>query len=618
MVRDMAPDTARDQRQTVLLERTAARARLNRWWIAWTALIALCIIVVALWAPFGLRRAAWGDAWAYYGALLNGVTLAPLPNSRPLIWLPWSVSYALVPTSFLGLNSLIAGFILMKGVLVYAITRQLAPHATGLAVAAALLATIYPAEVGYFFDGFLNLHQGFDTYLLAVFFLLAYWKRGSSWLLIAAIAALAFSVATYEAVLALAVGTPILLVWLERRITRRMVWTSLLWFSPIGLYMVYIVVIRVSVGLNVREAGLLASGLNVPNLPIEILSANLWNLGQRYVEAWQIALTLSPFARTSPLFSIALITGATLIPVVFLHARLSRLHTVLRPVRWPARRWIELFVLSVLWTVLGYAVFSLASVRYDGWRLGFYTVLGSSLTVALILYGATAHRRVSWLLAGCCVVLAILLVTNQSPQGWAMLALAAALGFALPRPLNFSVVLGVLLTIAMVRQLDLLQWLTRESLAVQQLMIQVAESTPGLVPDTPVILVFEPTSPDDLPFNTGGQFDNALDLIHGNPDYSAFLCPLGLERWGWSDETCSFGADGLVLQKGEQIQTIPYDTLVLLSEDADGVVRLVEQIPSEWGAPLATAYVPGTLLDPSAPVPDGLDQLFNPRPLIDR
>ena len=589
-------------------------------WIWLTALAAICLIVFALWAPFGLRRAAWGDAWSYYGPLLGGGTLAPLLNSRPLNWLPWQVSYGLVPTSFLGLNLLIAWLILLKGVLVYAIVRILAPGAIGLALAAALLATVYPAEVGYFFDGFVNLHQGFDAYLLAVFLLLAYWKRRSLWLLIAGAAALAFSVATYEAVLALAVVTPLLLLWLDRRVSRRLIRTTMIWWVPVGIYVLYIVALRFSnAGLNAREAGLLESGLNVPNLPLELLGATIWNLGQRYVEGWRIAVTLSPFNGSSPVFQTALIAGALVAAIFFLHAKVSRTAPSQPGRRWPPRRWVELFLLSILWTMLGYAVFSLASVRYDGWRLGFYTVLGSSLTVALVLYGATAHRRIGWALAVGCAILAVALLISRAPLGLIGLTVAAGVGFALPRPLNMAVVLGVLLTISVSRQLDLLRWLTSESLAVQQLLTEVAEATPGLRPGTPVVLVAEAEiRVDALPFDTSSHFDMALDLMHDDPGYIGILCPVEVAEWGWNEESCAFAADGLMVRVGDNEQTIPYESLVLVAADTDGVVRLVDTIPEAWGVPPETGYQPWALLDADAPLPPRLATLFNPRPLIDR
>jgi hypothetical protein len=604
------------------IERTFSRpgVRDRRTLIWLTALIALCIVILALWAPFGLRRTAWGDAWVYYGTLFDGVSLAPRPTSRPLIWLPWVVSYHLVPTSFLGLNLLIAVFVLLKGVLVYAITRLLAPRAAGLALAAALLAMVYPAEVGYFFDGFLNLHQGFDAYLLAVFFLLAWWKRGSRWLLAAAIASLAFSIATYEAVLALVAGTPLLLVFVERRVTRRLVWTALLWWSPIAIYLVYVVLIRASVGLNAREAGLLSSGLNVPNLPLEVLSANLWNLGQRYFDAWRSALTLSPFNGSSPLFAIAVFTGAVIAAVFYAHFRVS--HPAARPGsshNWPARRWFELFALSILWTVLGYAVFSLASVRYEGWRLGFYTVLGSSLTVALLVYGITSHRRISWLFAGLCVALAVIALLSRAPFGWTVLALVAALGFALPRPINWSVIVGILLTIAVVRQLDLHRWLTSEALESQQLLSNVTLAAPGLEPGTAVVLVVETASSDpDVPLDSSVHLDRALDLIYENPGYVGLICPLGLVEWGFDDETCRFDAAGIVVEVRGDTSVTPYEDMVVVLLGADQSVRLVEQLPAVWGAPDHARYDPWSHLDQNAPPPASLQRLLNPRPLIER
>lgn len=596
---------------------SSGRARPAVWL---TALAAICIVTFALWASFGLRRAAWGDAWSYHGSMLNGVVLAPLLNSRPLNWLPWVVSYELAPASFLGVNLLIAWFVLLKGVLVYAIVRLLAPHAAGLALATALLAMIYPAEVGFFNDGYLNLHQGFDAYLLAVFFLLAYWRRRSGWMLVVAVAALGFSVFTYEAALALAVATPLLLIWQDRRISRNMARVSLLWWSPVAFYLLYIAALKFSgIGLNAREAGLLTTGLSAPNLPLEVINANLWNLGQRYVEGWREALTLSPFNTSSTLFQIAAVTGTLMAAVFYLHLAAARSLPTLPSARWPIRRWLELFALSILWTVLGYAVFSLASVRYDGWRLGFYTALGSSLTVALICYGITVHRRISGLLAAGCAVLTILLAASGSPIGWILLSLAAMLGLALPRAFSFPIVIGVLLTIAMVRQLDLHRWLTEEALSTQRLMRQVTLATPGIQANTPVVLVLDANNDDsDLPFSTSQYFDLALDLIHDNRGFQGIVCPVGISEWGWEVETCSFAESGLRVQRGEVVQTIPYEALVLVKVDADGNAGLVEQIPAEWGAPPVTSYNPLALLDPAVPPPARLETLFNPHPLVDR
>lgn len=579
-------------------------------WLA--ALAAIIVVVLALWLPFGLRRAAWADAWFYQGALLNGTTLVPLPNSRPLAFATWALSYALSPTSFLGLNLQILWFMLLKGVLVYAIVRLLAPKAIGLALAASLLSIVYPAEVGYFNDGYVSLHLGFDAYLLAVFLLLLSWRRRSRWLLAGAVIALAYTVFTYEVVLSLAIATPLLLVWQDGRVSRRVIRVSAVWFIPLALYFGYLVILNVGQqGLSTRETSLLAVGLSGPNPVAEVIGANLWNLRRQYFGGWADALTLSPFFRESTLAAIA----AGLLMAV--HMRVT---PEAGSQRLTVRRWFELLLISVFWSALGYAVYSLASVRYDEWRIGFYTVIGSSLTAALLLYAlSAAGGRTRWLLVALIVAAGGWAIYAHTQFWLVFLLLLAAAAFALPRRWRYPLLVSVALTVAMARQLDLHRWLTGEALNVQHIMTQVVQATEGVAADTPIVMVLDPQEwGSALPFNTSQHFDYALDLIYGDPARFGRLCPIGREGWGWSDETCTMTDEGIALDFAGETTLLTWDAPIVLIVHPDGTVALVEAIPEAWGGADSSTYAPQRLLHAGAPVPPGLDELFNPRPLVDR
>lgn len=588
-------------------------------WLA--ALAAITVVVLALWLPFGLRRAAWADAWFYHGALLNGATLVPLNNSRPLAFVTWALSYAFSPTSFVGLNIQILWFLLLKAALVYAIVRLLAPRATGLALAAALLAIIYPAEVGYFNDGYVSLHLGFNAYLLAVFFLLAHWRRQSRWLLLSAMLALAYTVFTYEAVLALAVGTPLLLVWQEGRVSRRVVRVSAIWLIPVVLYFVYLAALQSGTqGLSTRETGLLAAGLNVADPLAEVVGANLWNFGRHYVEAWISAITLSPFNRESPLALIGVAASGVAGLLMAVHIQADQRRTSGQWLSWPKRRWLGLLLLSVLWTALGYAVYSLASVRYDGWRISFYTVLGAGTTVALVLYAlADYFGRVRWLLSGLMLALAGLVILGHGGFWLVCLSLMAAAALVLPTRWRFALLVSAVLSLAVTRQLDLHRWLTSEALGIQRIITNVVRAAPGATADTPIVLVVDPQEwGSSGPFNTSQHFEYALDLIHSDPGPFARVCPLWLPAWGWNHETCLVTGSGLELRFEGEITLVPWDEVVMLAVHPDGTVALIESLPEAWAVEDSVPYAPRRLLDETAPPPSGMVEMFNPRPLIGR
>jgi hypothetical protein len=413
-----------------------------------------------------------------------------------------------------------------------------------------------------------------------------------------------------------------MLVWLEGKVSRRTLWVSAVWLVPVALYLVYIAALQVSgVGLNAREAGLLAEGLRVQNLPQVLVEANISNLIHQYLTAWQDALLLSPFGGSSLLFRVAAVTGLIISGLFGTH--LWAFHRpAFGPIgsAWPLRRWFGLVVISLLWTVLGYAVFSLSSVRYDGWRLSFYTSLGAGLTVALVLYALAFYAgRLRWLAAALFLSLALALLLNRSAVGLAALSLVAALGFVLRPPHRFTVLLGVVLTVSLVRQLDLHRWMTSEALNVQTLLTEVVELVPGISETTPVIVVLDSQEwGTDLPFDTSRHFDLALDLVFDAPGRIGWICVLGTPGWGWEGENCTFTPEGIRLSTSAAAVTYGYDAVVMLTAHPDGTVSLVEQIPPVWGAPAENGYSPLHLLSLNSSLPHGLETWFNPRPLPDR
>jgi len=84
--------------------------------------LALMLIAVLLWLPFGLHVGFYADDWLFYSSIQAGKFWGPA--LRPFLNFPWIFTYHLDSSSFVGANLFLWFLILGKGVLFISFMRS--------------------------------------------------------------------------------------------------------------------------------------------------------------------------------------------------------------------------------------------------------------------------------------------------------------------------------------------------------------------------------------------------------------------------------------------------------------------------------------------------------------
>src|SRR5205807_1079410 len=101
--------------------------------------------------------------------------------------------------------------------------RRLFPTKPVFAFLTSILFIFYPADSELFAMRHLGAHFSLCCYLLALNLLVIYWKRPRPLILCLTLLALACSLLTYEAGYPLVAFSPLIPLWLEGRVTKRLV-----------------------------------------------------------------------------------------------------------------------------------------------------------------------------------------------------------------------------------------------------------------------------------------------------------------------------------------------------------------------------------------------------------
>jgi hypothetical protein len=448
------------------------------------ALLSLLLLVAFLFYNAGLHRLPWHDSWFFYAQFQRDPWYAVKFDTRPLVHLTWYIAYLISSTSFIGVNIILAVSLLLRGVLTYAIVRQLTKGNRIFCVTAALLSTAFPSEVGQLNDAYLNLHVGLNFYLASLFLLLRYYQSGEKHWQILSFLFLTASVFTYEAVQSLILISPILIWWLHRKFDRHFLRMILIWYLPTLLYLAYLFVLFAASGaLDTREVRLVTTGLSSGGIEA-ILTANVWNLSRLFFTDWRFAFEVSPFHWNSDIFHRALLLTGLIVLLLWLIARQER-----EVEQATAHKLLQLLFIGLSFTIAGYFMFSVSSVRFEPWRTAFYSALGASIAITSFLELLSRSQFRIRLIAFSLLCILIVHLQLERQLGVVQVSILAAGGISLllPSGLRRLVLISSVLLVAFTRQMDLQNWLVGISSAERNILSQVVRSAPALQPDARVI-----------------------------------------------------------------------------------------------------------------------------------
>lgn len=528
------------------------------------------LIGVLQWLPFGWNIAPRVDGWTLLADVDSGmrpyIYIAPDLITRPFFFWIWIVNHRFDPNNFILLNLILMAMQIIRGTALYALIRQLFPGHLIFAYLSGALLMVFPADVATYYEGATHVLLSFTLQLVALNLLVWYWTSHRWWLLLLALLLEVMSVGNYEIGDLLLIATPFVLWWIDRRVTRRLLGATTLWWIAPGISLFVALGDAFFNKASHHSTMLETSGVPYTQKIANAIQAQYWTSYQRGVTE-----ALAAPAATVSMRNLAAALGITLIVAaiaVWLHLRHPgdrASQTQLTP-----PQWLLVSLVGVVAMLLGIALFlptnqldSFAS--YQPNRLFYFSAVGAVLSVT-------------------------------------------ALAFAVDRGLNARSVLSTIVVVCLVMcgAMSLMtqhqQW--RDSSWDQQRLIGSILRQTGRIDNNTLIVVIDRSNgalETYLPHNY--QFEAALQLITDNYSIRARLC-YGSATDQADTAYCHFGpntvqipdiwADGVTF-------TYPYAQVIGFVLSQDGSVTMLHSIPVQQGH--TEGYNPQSRFDLAAGLP---------------
>lgn len=359
----------------------------RRAWLLLLVVLGLAAIVALLWAPFGWHTTGLSEEWSIVAQADDGEQVFFLHEGsisshhrlRPFVFASWGLGYLLSPDSFLGSNVLLAAILLGKALGLYALVRWAFPELPEVAWMAAALSLVFPADEGLMTLRSLSIHLNTTLFVLAVWLLTRYWDTGRWWVLIVMWAALTVALGIYEIIYPLVAVAPALILWRERRITRRFLLVTLAWYLP-----------PLVMGLRlVREVWFTESYTYQSSFVSREMTYDIASLadgvvdlyGRHLLRGWWDALnTPDALSYLGWIVLVALVVGGVGGAIVYWTRASSR-------AEW--RRVGIGLAAGLLILLLGYVLYLPTFYRFENWRVYILSSVGASVAMAFAGYALT-------------------------------------------------------------------------------------------------------------------------------------------------------------------------------------------------------------------------------------
>jgi hypothetical protein len=536
------------------------------------ALAGLLLIVALLWAPFGPRVGLTFEEWKGLYWTVEGGGIPVLFPNRPLLFLPYTLAH-LTGRPLEALNLMQAGSIFGAGALVYLLVVRMVPTAGALAFLAGVLAIVYPADTGLFTLRTVVIHLTVLLSLVAIHLLLSLWRRFRWWQLAAIWVAQGLSLSMYSASSPFLLASPMLLVWQERKVSRRLlaIWAawSVVPVAIIAINFVFVLRGNTYEANNWAESGL---GPGIFTTVHQILGRTLTAYMRHFAGGWVDALGQTLPLRGDTILAIA--TAALVVgPVLWWHSRrgpATRSRQEVRP-------YLELAALALCAMPAGFLLYLPTRWMATNWRVFFYSSLAAAIFVAVL-----------------CVLMA------AAAGRWRRLALV---GLGVP-----LVALGV--TAALVQHRAYAEMAQGQ----KRILTGIAQAAPSLQPGTALLLIDVPPHPGIRHWPSCPLITECLEMslryVYGRMDLEALFCAFGRPPKNAISEVCRFERDELVVEYRDPwgrpprpiVRRYPYDRLVVF-ETLDSGAQLVANLDRYRATAAGVLYAPEVRIERTAMPP---------------
>ncbi|MHB8624895.1 MAG: glycosyltransferase family protein [Aggregatilineales bacterium] len=604
MMIDQAGQTIDQVIPPAVAVRTVRQSRLRI--PVWAATLGMLIAMAAVfWNTLGIRTTGLVEDWPTYEYYdWFGITFQTLAytnaDNRPfLLWI-YAVGHFLTPDSFVGLQILSILMFIGSGMLLYGLVRQLLPNKPVVAFMAAALFVIYPADTGLFNTRYLPFQLAVVAYLAAVSLLILFWRRPRWWSLVGMWGVLLFCLGIVETAFPLAAVSPLVLIWLNKRVSRSVVRAAGAWYLLLIGMVVF--TIRAMSGGNTLTSILLTPDTNPPLVRFGNYALYALRPYSRvFVDGWtevihafsigsvDFVTSALVFAFLVSLLGILVIVGlvipnqspsSTDSPSI----RQSRVYRAI----YARRAALILFGIGLVVIGLGFLPYVVVpGFRTVTDRVFLFSSIGGAVCISLIVYGiGSLIRRVPFVI-----------------------------------PLLF----GALLWLAAANGLGRAVGLRYDSSQEQLALAQIAQQMPS-VPDGTAIIIFDRTLAlsRHLWFfgmsSSSGYMESAIQYLYQGRNLRLMACWPGVPpRWE-GDEACTIEANGVKRSyPGRLTTTFSYNKLVAFDYQPEKGFTLLTTWPAEYrtadNAATITSYNPQKLFSSSLP-PARVFTLLNSWPYV--
>lgn len=534
-------------------------------------LTAIVGMVVMIWAPFGLKRTVGlFEEWLTRGASAD--TLRFLVNgdpTRPFTFAPFVLAQSMIPNSFAGHNLYMMLLFIVKGLIVYKLLYRLIPEDRFLALSTACLFVIYPADTGLMTFRTLNIHTAITCALLSIYWLVVQWQQPRLWRYLGIFALQIFALGIYEVVYGIIFAAPMLLLWQEKRLSRRLIRVTAVW-----LMLPTVMAIRAAYYIFWRETGYVTNKIQSgtqDNFSMDTALRSLTHMYERHFTAW--GYSFDKIDWSSPYLIYAFLSGLLVALVAWQQGQTGE--TAKSKQAW--RRYLPLVIAGLVLMAIGYLPYLPTTFRNHTFRIFYLSSLGAALVLATLIRWGTG----------------LLKQYGRIPA---------------------TVIIGFLVMLASYNAIGQLAFLVKASDHVQRMMASVLTFAPAVSDDTTILFVDESLEYQDQWYLGGSDltFFNLMQYVYSDASQNANFCSIGARP---RTSYCIFRRDGIA-HYGDYglVRIIPYSQVVIIRDNFHGF-ELLEEIPEEYLVPgdwedNLDQYDPHSRIDEDASLPARAETFF--------
>jgi len=538
----------------------------------------LFLVVALLWAPFGLKTTGSVEAWAMLYKAENQPLLAKFGFSRILVYLPWELAYLISGNSFVGAQLVLAFLLFAKGLLLFLILRglRIADQATAFLVG--VLFIIYPADEGTFLLRALGRHTGVFFYMLAVFFLVLSLNK-KNWLYYFMMTVFeGTSLLIAEAGIPLMFFTPLIfLFWRDKFSNEKRKQITIIWYIVPLLYTVWILYGLFFVQNSlVYQKRRFADGFNdFSFFIVNVFHSNLLAYYRGFWTGWLASFRLLSMQREFIYISVAVML--VVCSMAWIVNYLTGINVLNNNDNKPVRFFFPLLFGLIIFG-LGFFPYSVTDLRYDKWRVFYYSIIGSALIFGVV-YFHLSRLSLRW------------------------------------GKVIFMVLWAPTLFFATLSSLNQKNSFVDESYVEQKVLSTLIEQAPYIKPETEIVMIVD--SAQDKPFPNNNVFSYAIHWLYQRGNLNGIICYVNSPNCVFTDKALAVEGTPKKSSTGNEYL---YKNILFFSYKPNRGLILLQKIPGEFlNDNSDSGYNPYNLISGYIPFPkrpqEAFEKEYSPHPV---